>query len=290
MTVKHVWLAFVLGAVVAACTKDTGGTVTNPVPVAGLRYFNAVGDTGAVDFRVVDIVGYAPNQVSAAFRSGGNVQGIAAPGTPPHQAVQAGMREIRVFLSGTDVQTTSTLLLDTTYNFVAGTNYTFYLYGYARTGQTPKINALIAVDSVPVPPTGNLAVRVLNLAGDTTGLGASVDAFVLPQANAPAGSPPIAGQAFLGMSNYINVPVGSLKTVVTRGGTLTAAATANLPAGVVGTGANCPFSERIAGSLVAGTGVTAVVLPRSVAGSAAAAFARAGIVYMIDLQPPLICP
>jgi hypothetical protein len=293
MTVKHVWMVFMLGAAAAACTKDTGGTLTNPTPVAYLRYFNAVPDTGNVDFRVVDILGYAPNQVQASFRSGGNPSGIATTFYPPYQAVQAGSRMIRVFLDGTTIATAGTILNETTYDFQQGTYYTFYVYGYANspTNGSPQLASLITVDTMPTIPAANIAVRTVNLSNDTTGMGATVDAFVIAQANSPAGTPTIAGSTFLKVSPFVNVATGAtLKTVVTRGGTTTAAATANLPAGVVGTTTNCPTTERIAGSAVAGTSFTAVILPRSTPGTGAAAFAAPGVVFLIDLQPPNVCP
>ncbi len=294
MTVKQVWMVLALGAVAAACTKDTGGTVTNPTPVAYLRYFNAVPDTNNLDFRVVDILGYAPNQVQAPFRGGGSLQGIATTFYPPYQAVQAGTRQIRVFPDDSNnVVNASTILLDTTYNFVQGTYYTFYAYGYANspTNGAPKLNAYITVDTMPTVPTGNIAVRTLNLSNDTTGMGTAVDFFMIPQANSPAGTPQVAGSGFKGVSPYVNLATNAaLKVVATRAGTTTAVASLNLPAGTVGTTTNCPSTERIAGTNVAQTSFTAVILPRSIAGTAAKSFTTPGVVYLIDLLPPNVCP
>lgn len=289
MTVKRVWMAFVLGAAVAACNKDISGTQNVVPPLAGLRFFNAVADTGSMDIRLVDIVAYAPNTVGATFRTGGNPMGIATSFPPPYLPVEAGARHIRAFMTGTTPAVASTIMLDTIYTFVASTNYTAYVYGSARSGH---LTALITADSVPTPTAGNIGIRTINLASDTTGLGTTVDAFVILQANTPSGTPTIAGSTYLAKSAYVNVPVGSLKAVVVRGGTTTAVATLNLPAGVAGV-AVTPTTQclnPIAGTTQALTGMTAVILPRSVPGSTAASFAAPGVVYMIDLSPPLTCP
>jgi hypothetical protein len=264
MTVKRVWVAFLLGAAVAACSKDTAGVLQTPPPLAGLRYFNVVPDTGVMDFRVVDVVAYAPNSVRALFRTGGNPQGITTTFPPPYLSVQAGTRHIKVFLDSTDLATASTVMLDTVVTFDAGSNYTFYLYGYSRTGQTPHINALITKDDVPTIPAGNIAVRTINLDPNQA---AGADARVVTQDTALlAGAVTVPATTFLGVSNYVNVPVGTFHAAFTAGGTTTPILyMENMPAGVVGTST----VEPIAGTLVAGTAITMLVMPPSVAGSKA---------------------
>ncbi len=266
MTVKPVWMAFLLGAALAACQKDTAGVKSSPPPLAGLRYFDAVADTGYLDFRVIDIVQYAPNSIRARFRTGGDPGGVSnSTFSPPYLPVQAGTRHIRVFLDSTDLATATKVIFDTSVTFEAGANYTFYLYGYARTGSTPAVSALVTKDVVPTIPAGNIAVRVINLdPSQATGS----DAFVAAKDTTGSftGTPTVGSQAFKGVSNYVNVPVGSY-----RGGFAATSTTtpilfmANMPGGVVGTSSVNP----IAGTLVAGSGFTMLVLPRSVAGSAA---------------------
>ena len=64
-------LAIGLLAAGAACSRDNAGAIVTPDPVGGLRYVNLVSDTAAMDFRIIDIIGDAPNTVSATFRTGG---------------------------------------------------------------------------------------------------------------------------------------------------------------------------------------------------------------------------
>lgn len=291
MTVKSVWMAFLLGAVVAACSKDTAGVLQTPPPLAGLRYFDAVPDTGYMDFRVVDIVAYAPNSVRASFRNGGNPQGITTTFPPPYLSVKAGERHIRVFLDSTDLATASKVMFDTTVTFTEHHNYTFILYGSARAG---TLHSLVLDDTdqpLPTDTNSTVWVRTLNLAGgggagDTTGLGVP-DVFVTTAA-APAGTPTFASPAYLTATAYQRVTIGALSALLTRTGTLTPVTVSGaLPAGVLGTAAVPP----IAGALVKHSAMTAVVLPRSTAGAfIPTAFAAPGLVFLVDQQPPQTAP
>jgi hypothetical protein len=287
MTVKRVWWAFVLGAAVAACQKDTAGVLQTTPPLAGLRYFDAVPDTGYMDFRLVDIFDYAPNTQGASFRTGGNPMGVPTSYAPPYLSVRTGTHQIRAFLDSTDLATATTIMFDTTMTFLEGHNYTFILYGSARAG---ALHALVLDDSaMALPADDAIWVRTVNLAADSTGLGASVDAFIIPQANSPAAPPTISASTYVNASAYVRVPTGSLKAVLTRTGdaTLTPTVTANLPAGVVGTATVNP----IAGSLVKNTAITVLILPRSTPGAGMpATFAAPGVVFLIDQQPPLTAP
>jgi hypothetical protein len=257
MTVKRVWVAFLLGAAVAACSKDTAGVLQTPPPLAGLRYFDAVPDTGYMDFRVVDIVAYAPNTVRAIFRTGGNPQGVTTTFPPPYLSVQAGTRHITAFLDSTDLATASTVMFDTTVTFTEKHNYTFILYGSARAG---SIHALVLDDTTLTQPSdtnSTVWVRTLNLASDTTGLGVP-DVFFTTAA-APAGTPTFTAPAYLAKTAYQRVTIGALNALLTRTGTLTPVTVSSaLPAGVVGTSS----VEPIAGALVKYTAMTTLILPR----------------------------
>lgn len=159
-----------IAAVTVACANDTDGTPVTPDVLAGLRYVNLVADTGAVDFRVVDIVENAPNQVNAAFRTGGSPQGLTTTFLPWYQGVEAGTRHIRVFMNSTNPAVASQVVLDTVVTFTAGQNYTFYMYGYARTGQTPGVRALITADPVQTIPTANTAITQTATSGTLTSI------------------------------------------------------------------------------------------------------------------------
>jgi hypothetical protein len=281
-------MALLLGAAVWGCEKSTGASTSPQPPLAGLRYFDAVLDTGYMDFRVVDIVTFAPNAARAVFRSGGDPSGVTNGFlSPPYLPVQTGAHDLRVFLDSTDLVTASTQMFDTTVTFAQDHHYTFILYGSAR---AKTLHAMVLDDSAMALPADNSVwVRTINLATgvDTTGLGPSVDAYVIPQTGSPAAPPTFAATAFDTKAAYTRVAVGSLQAVLTRAGTLTQTATVNFPAGVVGTSASNP----VAGSLVKNTAFSVIILPRSTPG-AGMPFRYAGpaAYIMVDQQPPLTAP
>ncbi len=262
MTWYRVGLACLVGAALAACSDTKQGVLQPDEPVAYLRYVNVVPDTGAVDFRIVDIVGDAPSAGAATFRTGGYPSGIPTNFLPPHQRVAAGARQIRVFPSSTNPQVTSQYLLDTTVTFQQGVYYTFYLTGSARSG---TLRAIVTEDAPASSPAG-VAFRVINFGG-----AGAVDVDVVGQTTlAPlAGTATFANVAAGAVTAYQDLAIGTnLKAVATAPGTRRPFLFQALAAsGVRGDTITMP----IAGTNVAGTAISAVVVPASVAGSSAPA-------------------
>ena len=282
----------VLALAASACSKDTDGSITNPGPLAGLRYVNLVPDTGAMDFRVMDVVGNAPNQVAAGFRAGGLPGGVTTTLIPMHQAVRAGTRDITVFMSGTTPAIASDVMFDTTFTFEANTNYTMYLYGYSRTGSTPAVNAIIVKDSVQTLTATQMGVRLLHLAPTLApNATTNVDVWIVPV----AATAPLAGTADFANQSIATSPtvyvardtLSNLKVAVTAAGTNTPILfEATLPVGTTGNATANP----IAGSRVSGSAMTAVLVPQSVAGSPATSFTTPSLIFLIDKNPPLTAP
>jgi hypothetical protein len=111
-------LLCVAAGYLSACNK-LDEVVSNPVgPTGGVRFINAVPDTGAafgLDFRFVDIVEAQNNaQFRIAFR---NLPAISAGVTASTQIefkpVQAGSRHFRIFLDDTLQSVASIILKDT---------------------------------------------------------------------------------------------------------------------------------------------------------------------------------
>jgi hypothetical protein len=209
--------------------------------------------------RLVDIFDYAPNTIGAAFRTGGNPMGNPTTLPPPFLSVRTGLHEIKAFLDSTDLTTASTVMYDTTIQFVENHNYTLIVYGNARSGTLHSL-LLDNVDQALPSDTGtnpSVWVRTVHLAGDTLGLGVP-DVFVTTAA-APSGTPTWVGATYKTPTAYQRLSVGALKAYLTRTGTTTpVTVSATLPAGVVGT----PTVDPIAGALVNGTYITILVLPR----------------------------
>jgi len=269
---------------VLGCKKDA--TFTEPIPdYAGIHWLNAVPDTGQQDIRVIDIVSNA-GLFDANFR-GSNMF---------YEPIETGARTVRIFNSSSVDTIASQVLATTTVTTAVGQGYTFIHAGFARTGQTPARAVLVIPDAPPTPAAGQIAVRAINVGA---GLG-NVDVFLvkrpvvattvdsLPDARAAS------NVAFGTAGAYVAVgadtlAADTLRVVFTTTGTKTVLAAVLAPAGVVGTTVVNP----IAGSRVAGSVLTAVLVPRSVAGSAApqtAAFTVPSTVYFVDRRPANTAP
>lgn len=287
MTWFRIGLVCAVSVALVACDKTKQGVLQPQPPLAGLRYVNLVNDTGAVDFRIVNYIGDAPNAGAATFRTGGQPYGIATNFLPPHWPVEANRDvEVRVFMNGLDPAVSSLVVFDTTMQFAPNVNYTFYLYGSARGG---SVHAFVSEDMIATAPAG-VAFRVIHLGGAGVG---NVDVDIADQAaTAPlAGTATFANVAPGATTAYVNLAVsGTLMAVATAPATRDPFVfQANAPAGTVGT----TTSNPIAGTAVAGTAISAVVVPASVAGSAApqdAAFQIPAIIFLIDRKPALTAP
>ena len=272
---------------VFGCTKEA--TFIEPLPnYAAIHWLNAVPDTGQQDIRVIDIVSNAA-LFDANFR-GSNMF---------YQPIEAGSRTVRIFNSSPDPAIASQILAETTLSLTASTGYTFIHAGFARTGGTPARTVLVIPDAPPTPAAGQVAVRAINAGA---GLG-NVDVFVVRKAVNPStvDSLPDARAAsniaFGALSAYIAVAVDdtttalaqSMRVVFTTAGTKAVLASITAPAGQFGT----PVNNPIAGSRIAGSVLTAVLVPRPVAGSPAqqnAADTLRSTVYLVDRRPPNTAP
>ena len=253
---------FALLGAAAACKHDA--TFPEPaVPKASITWANAVSDTGQLDFRIVDI------PTNAGFPDANFRSALVYP-----QGIEAGTRHIRVFQSDSVPQNSKVVLLDTTFTFQANQPYSFTLGGFARTGQTPGLTALIESPTLPTPGPTQFAIRVLNLAPSLAGATPALtdttvpaDAYVRPLSTLPSGTPEIANAAFGQPTAYVSLDTATFYTIsLTPTGVGTPVfAQAALPHGQVGTSVSNP----IGGSGVAGTVITAIILPRSLPGSRA---------------------
>jgi len=240
------------------CKKDA--TFTEPVPnYAHITWLNAVTDTMQLDVRVVDIASNA-SFMDADFRSS----------QPFPLAIEPGARRIKVFLSSTADTIAKIALLDTTYTFAEGQPYFFYLSGRARAG---GLRATITLLAPPTVPAGQFAIRFLNLSPSLAGsvraipdTTAAPDVFITGRNARPAGAAAVSGLAFGAVSPYVFVDTGAYRVeVLAPGSTDPAVVQATIPTGTVGS----TGTPGIAGSRVAGSVITAVIVSRSAPGSLA---------------------
>jgi hypothetical protein len=274
---RNVLLALTAVAAAAACRDDEITTASRP-PLAGVRYINALADTGRVDIKMVDQLAYSAN-------TNEGVGGITYRTGTRYYSTEAKARRIRVFaFQDSSAATVSSVIHDTTLTFDADRNYTLLLTGSAR-ARTARFR-LIDDSQVPTPAAGRIAVRVYN-----AGAGA-VDAYLTETTtSAIAGATSILGTADFAASPYVARDTAALAVRVTAAGSTTVLASTLAGAGTLGTSLLNP----VAGSRVAGTVFSAYVFPRAVAGSGAlagqsaanvTALSTTGVVLFVDRLPP----
>lgn len=258
-------------------------------PLAGVRFINAVPDTGAafgLDFRFVDVV-----ENSDAFRitfrnTPVTSAGVTAASTVQYKAAQPGSRHFRIFLDDTLQNVASTVLKDSTVTLEGNHLYTFLLWGNARSTGSDKMK-LTVIDETVADPGQQVALRVINTTGQT--LDVRQYASTLPASATWAGVAPYT------ISSYVTAAPATLKFNVQPAGGGTALFTdiTAIPGQPAGTatggctvGVDCTSTP---GTLVPGSAVTLVVFPASVAGSKAASFTTPGGAFIWDRRPAISC-
>lgn len=275
--------------VLSACMPEE--KITSPdVATAGVRFINAVPDTAGatgLDFRFIDYV-----ENSAAFRvpfrnSPQTSAGVTASALIQYKPAKAGSRHFRVFLDDTLQTVASTVLKDSTVTLEAGHNYTFLLWGNARSAGSDKMRMTV-IDENVASPGGNVALRVINATGS------AIDVRQYAGSAVPA-SATWSNLGAYTVSSYVTSPPNQIRYNVqpSGGGTTLFADALALIGQPIGTltggctvGLDC---DVIPGTTVPGSAVTLIVFPRSVAGSRAASFTTPGGSFMWDKRPAQAC-
>jgi hypothetical protein len=273
---------------IGACKPDEVISTEN-IPTAGVRFINAVPDTGAaygLDFRFVDLP-ESNAQYRIAFRnspatSGTGSSAVTASTQVQYKAARAGSRHFRIFLSDSLQAVASTVLKDSTINIEAGKNYTVMLWGNARSTGADKMKLSVWEEAV-ADPAANVALRVINA---TT---SAIDASQYVSTGTAPATPTWANVAPLTASTYVTAAPAQFRfNVKPAGGTTTLFADA---LALIGTAATADI-EALPGTTIAGSAVTAIVFPRSVAGSKApqaSSFQVPAVTFMWDRRPARSC-
>ena len=276
--------------VASACKPEEVTTITTP-PTAGVRFVNAVPDTGGaygLDFRFVDVVENS-DHFRITFRNNPQTSGgVTASAAIQYKAAQAGQRHFRIFLDDTIQTIAATVLKDSTATLEAGHNYTFLLWGNARSSGTDKMRLTVIDETVP-DPGSQVALRVINATGAAIDVREYASTGTLPTA------PTWANQGAYSISTYQTVAPAQYRYNVqpAGGGTALFSDMLALIGQPVGTktagctvGLDCDVTP---GTTVPGSAVTLVVFPRSVAGARTPNFTTPGGSFMWDRRPPRAC-
>lgn len=281
---KFVVLFLAAGAVAACNNLDEA--IPSPVPpTAGVRFINAVPDTNRLDMRFVDFVENNA-QFNVTFRNNPVTSGgITASTLVQYKPARAGSRRFRIFLSSSDNTVASVVLKDTVVTLTAGSNYTALLWGNAR-GGAPAMQLSFFEETEP-DPGANIALRVIN----ATGSAIDAEQYTCSGTGCATGAP-------TGTDTWSNVGPLTASAYATRlPGTVrirfTAAGGANplVSDGLALQGLKATFSgdttcngtstpdlrppcdtQAAAGTLVAGSVLSAILFPGSVPGSPATQF------------------
>jgi hypothetical protein len=276
--------------VVSACKPED--TITTPAtPTAGVRFINAVPDTGAafgLDFRFIDIPENS-DQFRITFRNNPQTSaGVTASAAIQYKAAKAGSRHFRIFLDDTLQAIASTVLKDSTLTLEATHKYSVILWGNARSSGADKMR-LTVIDETVADPGSQVALRVINATS------APID---VRQYASSATVPVAATWANVGaysVSSYVTAPPSQIKFNVRPAGSATALfsdalALIGQPIGTATAGCVVGVDcDVIPGTTVPGSAVTLIVFPASVAGSKAASFTTPGNSFMWDRRPPRSC-
>ena len=244
----------------AACSEDKVSAPTLP-PLAGVRFINAVADTGAVDIRVIDQVEYTPTASALQFRSG-----------TEHQPTEAKARHIRVFPTSTNQAVTQNFLLDTTITISANTRVTLLLTGSAR---AKTLKFVTITDDVSAPAANSIGVRLVNASSG------AVNGYLVDTTTTAIADPAAASNvASLAQSPYVNRATGKAAVRVTDVGSTTVNASNNGPIAQVVSGEN-----PAAGVNSAGTRFSVYYFPRGVAGSPQNGVTTPTVTWFVDRNP-----
>jgi hypothetical protein len=270
--------------IAGACKPDEIITTEN-IPTGGVRFINAVPDTGAsygLDFRFVDLA-ESNAQFRVQFRNNPSTSGgVTASTQIQYKPARAGSRHFRIFLSDSAQSVASVVLKDSTINIESGKNYTVMLWGNARSTGADKMKLSVWEENV-ADPAAQVALRVINATSSP------IDARQYVSTGTVPANPTWANVAPFTASTYVTAAPGQFRFNVQPAGGGTALFAD--PLALIGTAATVDI-EAIPGTAVAGSAVTAIVFPRSVAGSKApqtAAFQVPAVSFMWDRRPARSC-
>lgn len=271
-----------------ACKPDEVISTEN-IPTAGVRFINAVPDTGAafgLDFRFVDLA-ESNAQFRIQFRnnpatSGSGASAVTASTQIQFKPARAGARHFRIFLSDSSQAVASVVLKDSTINIEAGKNYTVMLWGNARSTGADKMKLSVWEEAV-ADPAAQVALRVINATGSP------IDARQYVATGTPPATATWANVAPYTASTYVTAAPAQFRFNIQPAGGGTALFADALA--LIGQAATVDV-EALPGTTIAGSAITAIVFPRSVAGSKApqgSAFAVPAVSYMWDRRPARSC-
>lgn len=269
MRLSRVIIAGLAALGLSACSEDPISKEIAPEPSAAIRWVNAVSDTVAMDYRVVDYPSNASEPALAFQGTSGN-----------WRIIPAGSHQVKAFFfcsSGlpglswcSDANVVSKVIDEATLTLEANKKYTILHYGYAKAGASPQKSLRVIEDVVPTVPAGQVAIRVINAApafGSVNvyaGLATAVGGAV-------AGTPAFSNVAAGAVTPWVNFPAATGTATYRMTATATSATTPLAdflaPAGLAATAATATTAalDAVPGTRQAGSALTIIVFGPRVA-------------------------
>ena len=256
-------------AAVAACSEGTGGTLTDPGPLAYVRYVHAIADTGAVTVRVTDRV-ESLNCAEVTYRT-----------VCPYTGIAPGVRKFKVFSAvNNELSTVTQVIHEQDVTLTAGTYYTIVHSGFARTAGTPADNFAVIEDNTTVPAGGKFALRAILAA---PGFATNQDAYVTATTTSTLpGAPTFSNLALLAPSTWAVLDTGTAAVRTFDTGTsATARVTSTVLAGFTAPSSEPGSVATVGAGSRTGGALTAFIFPAGPTGTGNGA----GVTYAVDRRP-----
>jgi uncharacterized protein DUF4397 len=233
MRLTRLTTLFVAAIAIAGCSSDKITSTSFP-PLAGVRWINAVPDTGAIDVRAIDQIEFSPVVNALAYTKG-----------TEHQPIEAKARHFRAFITSTNPAITSNPIVDTTITFAANQRYTVLITGAARS----KVSFVVIDDNPAGAPAGQIGIRTVNA---STG---AIDSYVVDSTNTPVAAPATAANVAPNTASpYVGHAAAKVAVRVTPAGT----------PGTVSASQQGPYPPATLPSEAPAAGVTTASTPFSV--------------------------
>jgi hypothetical protein len=250
MTIRSMGLVAVLAFVGSACgTKEAPGPLEPSGATGRVRFVNLINDPARIPVNA--ILENVPFGVNLGY-GGATPASLPSPSTATYSAILTGSRSLVL------KKTADTSLVVATIGFTVTENEDRTVFANGGTGGAAVTN-FITTDANPIPATGQVQVRIINMSPS----GGALDVFVTaPNADLSTATPTATNLAYQSASPYVVFAPGTYQVRAVPAGTAPSSratsvvVTLNNVALASGTGRTVVIADRAAG----GTPLTAFVL------------------------------
>ena len=243
MKIKSIGFIAALALVASACgTKEAPGPLDPGGPTGRVRFVNLVTDPTRIPVNA--ILENVPFGVNLGY-GGTTPSSLASPSNATYSAILTGARSLVL------KKTADTTVVLATISFTVAADEDRTIYATGGTGGAAVTNAM-TVDANPVPATGQVEVRIVNMSPT----GGALDVFVTaPSGDLSTATPTAANLAYQAASAYVVFAPAAYQVRAVPAGTAPGSRAASVTV------------TLSTGALVANTGRTVVIADRAAGGA-----------------------